>query len=236
MCSQYVLNLDRAETKQKLTTFMSEYGIAIDNSDALDSSANHPSNTLPYRKSYVAVAVLDSKQNLKLKQMQFSLVPSWSKESKVKFATHNARIETVMEKPTWKNPFAGQHCLVPLNGFFESVYLGPLAGNVIEFFSEKQSLLFAAGIYDAWLNKESGEVIESFAILTKQPDPFILENGHDRMPMFLTPGKEVEWLKIKGGEESLQYLRSNYTKNIIWNVRIFRPLKAGWEKKIPKNT
>lgn len=233
MCSQYVLNLDKAETKEKLSAFMSENGISIDNSEEFDSSAETPTNTLPYRKSFVAVAVLDSKQNLKLKKMQFSLVPSWSKEPKVKFATHNARIETVLEKPTWKKPFTGQHCLIPLTGFFESVYLGPLAGNVIEFHSEKRPLLLAAGIYDTWVSKETGEVIESFAILTKQPDPFILENGHDRMPLFLLAGKEVEWLKIKGGEESLQFLRSAYAKDILWNVRIFRPLKTGWEKKIP---
>lgn len=56
--------------------------------------------------------------------MRYSLVPNWSKEAKVKFATHNARLESIDEKPTWKTVFSEQHCLVPLTDFIEPILPG----------------------------------------------------------------------------------------------------------------
>src|SRR5262245_13765023 len=68
-----------------------------------------------------------------LKLMKFSLLPAWSREPKVKFATHNARLETVAEKPTWKQPFLRNHCVVPMTSFIEPIYDGQLAGNMVAF-------------------------------------------------------------------------------------------------------
>ncbi len=139
---------------------------------------------------YCPVLVKDS-----VKLMRFSLIPSWSKESKVKFATHNARIETVLEKPTWRKPFEKNHCLIPMDGFIEPIYEGEHAGHMIRFGSQK--LLFAAGIYDEWINKETGEVLESFSILTKAPTEFVLKTGHDRQPIFLKQDSDrLNWLNI----------------------------------------
>jgi putative SOS response-associated peptidase YedK len=45
------------------------------------------------------VIVVEGTQK-KLKLTNFSLIPSWSKERRVKFATHNARLETIAEMPT----------------------------------------------------------------------------------------------------------------------------------------
>ncbi|MEK7690911.1 MAG: SOS response-associated peptidase family protein, partial [Bdellovibrionota bacterium] len=54
-----------------------------------------------------------------LKLMQFSLLPSWSKEKKVKFATHNARLDGVDTKPTWRKVFRERRCVVPMTDFVE---------------------------------------------------------------------------------------------------------------------
>ena len=136
--------------------------------------------------SKVAPVVVKANADLKLTGMRFSLIPSWSKEPKVKFATHNARLETVLEKPTWKKPFESQHCVVPMTGFFESVYEGEKAGNIIQFHTNENSILFAAGIFDQWVNPENkNDRFFSFSILTTEPTKYILDNGHDRSPLFL---------------------------------------------------
>ncbi len=124
--------------------------------------------------------------------MSYSLVPSWSKEPKLKFATHNARIETITDKPTWKTPFQRQHCIVPLTSFFEFVYEGPLAGHMIEFKESSHSLLFAAGLFDHWTaptphqnnTTQNQNSFFSFTIITTTPSKFILDHGHDRSPLF----------------------------------------------------
>lgn len=217
MCSQYTLKTDLSK--------MSDLGIEV------PASVNaFAERFLP--KSVAPVVVKD-KSSLKLTPMAFSLVPSWSSEPKVKFATHNARIESIIEKPTWKKPFRSQHCLIPMTGFFESVYEGPEAGNIILFTKPSKDLLFAAGIFDYWEDKiEKEKSFFSFSILTREPSDFILHHGHDRTPIFLKNENAFEWLDLlKKDDEFMreELLRQAYHPEL--NVTIDRPLKAGWEKR-----
>jgi putative SOS response-associated peptidase YedK len=142
-----------------------------------------------------APVVRAERVGLTLDFMQFGLVPHWSKERKPSFATYNARIETVLEKPAWKNCFVRNHVLVPLSGFLESAASGPFGGNMVEFYPELRPMLYAAGIFDIWRDLKSGEEIRSFAILTKEPSEFILQNGHDRCPIFLSGESARDWLR-----------------------------------------
>ncbi|MBC7457164.1 MAG: SOS response-associated peptidase family protein, partial [Bdellovibrionaceae bacterium] len=147
----------------------------------------------------VAPVIIEDKKNLKFTPMKFSLVPAWSAEPRVKFATHNARIESILEKPTWRQPFATNHCVVPLNSFYEAAYTGPLAGNMIKFESEKNNLIFAAGIFDFWKDPvDSNKNFFSFSIVTRDPSHFIVEYGHDRTPIFIKPDFVSEWLNPLG--------------------------------------
>ncbi len=181
----------------------------------------------------IAPVIVSTNNDFKLTGMHFSLVPSWCKKSKVKFATHNARIESVTEKPTWKIPFKSQYCLVPITSFFESVYTGPEAGNIIEFKQENNNLLFAAGLFDFWKDVHKPELsFYSFTILTQAPSDFILEHGHDRIPIFVKDELVLDWLNNINKETDLvksKLLSISYHPELI--VSIDRPLKAGWENR-----
>lgn len=164
--------------------------------------------------------------------MRFALLPSWSKESKVKFATHNARLETIEEKPTWRTVFVKRHCLVPMTDFIEPIYDGEYAGNMVSFSEKAGALIFAAGVWDEWVNKETGEVIQSFSIITHEPPPFVAGIGHDRCPVFLGQEAAQEWLSNEGapgGELKDFLLGSRHIPDL--QVEIHRPLKPGWEKR-----
>lgn len=228
MCAQFSLQVAAEELRN--------LGISVLPSlDVIDE------RFLPYTQIPVIVA---TPQGVRLTKMNFSLVPSWSKEPKVKFATHNARIETVTEKPAWREPFSSKHCLIPMTNFFESVYEGPHAGHIISFGKETEadtntdtenkkfgSVLFAAGLFDVWVNPETKEQLISCAILTTEPPPFILENGHDRTPIFLNFDDGKIWLSLRAPEkEMVDFLLSkNMTPNL--SVTRDRPLKSGWEKR-----
>ncbi|MGZ3768597.1 MAG: SOS response-associated peptidase [Bdellovibrio sp.] len=144
-----------------------------------------------------ATVVLGTDHSLELRLMNYSLIPSWSKVRKPKFATYNARIEEVLNKPSWREPFKSNHCLVPIQNFIESVYTGPFAGHNISIEAKDLHLLSAAGIWDSWLDKSSGKTIESFAILTAKPPVDIQEAGHDRCPIFLKSDSWTSWLTEK---------------------------------------
>lgn len=203
---------------------------------------------LPYQKAPVIARNYHRGGILQLSPMSFSLVPSWSQEEKVKFATHNARIETVTQKPTWKNAFINQHCLVPMSAFFESVYEGPEAGNMISFERTiksptkqeaeaeegEDSVLYAAGIFDLWkdpLNQKAS--LFSFAILTTEPSDYIKEHGHDRSPLFLDFENGKTWIgMVDSPQNMVDFLLTHKTTPAL-NVKIERPLKVGWENKKP---
>src|SRR5665213_3779118 len=124
-----------------------QFGVAA--SMRIDIEEYYDRLIVPYSKAPVLVEDNDVQI---LIPMKFSLVPRWSKEPKVKFATHNARLETIDEKPTWKGVFTQRHCLVPLTDFIEPIYEGEYAGFMVAFAAESGGLIFAAGVWDEWVN------------------------------------------------------------------------------------
>jgi putative SOS response-associated peptidase YedK len=52
--------------------------------------------------------------------MRWGLVPHWSKESTPKYATFNARVESVADKPAFRNAWGkSKRCLIPAQGYYE---------------------------------------------------------------------------------------------------------------------
>ncbi|OFZ29200.1 MAG: hypothetical protein A2622_14255 [Bdellovibrionales bacterium RIFCSPHIGHO2_01_FULL_40_29] len=218
MCAQFALKIEANKLSLKYRIKISDQLSSID------------SRFLPL--SSAPVIVTKNSDRL-LTPMRFSLIPSWSTEPKVKFATHNARIETVIEKPTWRTPFQSQHCLIPLTSFFESVYTGPEAGHIIRFSEVDNDLLFAAGIFDFWKDNSTPEKsFFSFSILTREPSKYIEEHGHDRTPIFVKDDFAFDWLNLTKKESTSikdELLKNAYHPTL--KVEIDRPLKAGWEKR-----
>lgn len=221
MCAQFALKIEANQFSLKHKIKISDQLTSID------------ARFLPYTNAPV---IVKSGEEFKLTPMRFSLVPSWSSEPKVKFATHNARIESITDKPTWRVPFHSQHCLVPLTSFFESAYEGPEAGHIIRFSEQHDHLLFAAGIFDFWKSPQQDASAEksffSFSILTREPSQFILDHGHDRTPIFLKEETAFDWLSLINKDDSFikkELLAHAYHPQL--KVDIDRPLKAGWQKK-----
>lgn len=218
MCAQYTL-----KTETRLLSL--HYNISVAEDLPLIDSRFLPHSAAP--------VIVRDKNNFRLTAMKFSLVPAWSKEPRVKFATHNARIESITEKPTWRTPFQSQHCLVPMTAFFESVYDGPEAGHIIRLATPDEGLLFAAGIFDFWKTPDSGsDSFFSFSILTRAPPQFILDHGHDRTPIFAKDDFAFEWLNLIDQKDSLIRDRLlHHAYHPVLQVKIDRPLKSGWEKR-----
>lgn len=185
----------------------------------------------PYRPAPV---LIQEAEGLVLKTMSFSLIPRWSKEPRVRFATHNARIETIAEKPTWREAFRLRHCVVPLTDFIEPIYTGEHAGYMVAFHQAEGRWLYAAGIWEEWANKETGEIIESFSVVTGEPPEFIAEVGHDRCPIFLDETHLKIWLRAEDhtAPEWLKFLKSSQSQS-DFAVERYRAMKSGWERRIP---
>lgn len=219
MCAQFMIRAD-------LRKLENLYGFKVPkNWDDLSWSDRIVPQTL-------APVILLNKEGRTLRRMRFSLLPSWSKEEKVKFATHNARLETVREKPTWRKPFERFRCIVPVSGFIEPIYEGERAGHMVEFRAKSDGILHAAGIFDRWVSPEdSTKQIFSFAIITTDPNSFVEGVGHDRMPIFLSEENIDQWMNKDSDPDALYALLNDEHLDLEYELSNDRPMRPGWEKR-----
>lgn len=101
---------------------------------------------------------------------QWNLIPWFAKEAKLKFATCNARSEELADKASYKLPWArGQRCIIPAEAFFEPCWE---TGKHIpwRFTPAAGGLWGLAGIWNTWVDKATGEIHESYTMLTINAD------------------------------------------------------------------
>lgn len=128
---------------------------------------------------------------------QWGLIPSWAKDNSIKKHTLNARIESIHEKPAFRNA-ANKRCLVLCDGFYEWKWLDPKGKNKQKYLltlPNDEAFAFA-GLWSEWIDKSSGEIIHSYTILTTEATGLMSEihNSKNRMPVILSKEYEKEWL------------------------------------------
>jgi putative SOS response-associated peptidase YedK len=162
-------------------------------------------------------AVVTHEGNRELVQMRWGLVPYWWNKplKELRLATFNARIETVTTKPFFREPFKHRRCLMPVSGYYE--WQDTPSGKQPWYFTARDGspLLTAAGLWDQWKNKETGERIKSCTMIISDPND-IVEEVHDRMPILLLPGQFEHWLSGNIGVEELKLMSNNYVQR--WAV------------------
>lgn len=141
--------------------------------------------------------VINNKNIHEIQLFNWGLIPTWAKDESFRASTLNARIETVTELPSFKNNI-NNRCLILADGFYEWKWLDEKG-------KEKQQYLISlpndepfafAGIYSEWTNKNTGELLQTYAMITTEANPLMAEihNTKKRMPVILTPQNENDWL------------------------------------------
>ena len=109
--------------------------------------------------------------------------------------TLNARADTIFEKPSFREPIMKKRCIVPSTGYFEWRHGG---NNKIPYYIylKDEPIFSMAGIYDRWLDKETGEEYDTFSIITTDANPLTdyIHNTKHRMPAILSKEDEEKWL------------------------------------------
>lgn len=140
--------------------------------------------------------ILNEQPNL-IQALNWGLIPFWAKDTSISQYTLNAKVETLTEKPSFKNSI-NKRCLVIADGFYEWQWLDSKGKKKQKFLIEsknKESFAFG-GIWSEWVDKNTGEIIKSYAIVTTKAQGKMSEihNSKKRMPIILNPNKEKEWL------------------------------------------
>jgi putative SOS response-associated peptidase YedK len=118
-------------------------------------------------------------------------VPFWAKDPKIGYKLINARSETVAVKPSFRNAFKTQRCLVPANGYVE--WKGEGEAKQPYYFQLRSKESFAiAGLFDVWKDAEE-RPMETYTLLTMEAQGMAKE-VHHRMPVILSRENESRWV------------------------------------------
>ena len=133
----------------------------------------------------------DGKRSFAL--MRWGLLPSWVKDPKTFPLLINARGESVLEKPAFRNAMRRRRCLIPTDGFYEWQASGTTGPPKRPYFVRAKRgadgsapPLAFAGLYETWTGP-NGEELDTAAIITTTANR-TLSAVHERMPVFVAAG------------------------------------------------
>ena len=119
------------------------------------------------------------------KLMRWGLIPAWVKDPRQFSLLINARSETVLDKPAFKNAIKRRRCLIPADGYYEWHAAG---GRKRPYFIHRRdgALFGLAGLAETWVGP-NGEEVDTVAIVTApaSPDLAVL---HHRVPVTIAAG------------------------------------------------
>jgi putative SOS response-associated peptidase YedK len=121
----------------------------------------------------------------------WGLVPPWTKRPSRGTGWINARVETLAERPAFRDSFRRRRGLVPSDGFYE--WTREAGRRRPHFWSLPGGALFGMAALLARWQGEGGEVVDSCAIVTAPAEGAVCEL-HDRMPVIVDPAEYGAWL------------------------------------------
>ena len=195
MCYFVEINLPR-------TTLEKRFGVTMPEDPRYTPGFFHSAFTRPY------LPVITNHKPDGIQLFRWGLIPSWVKDEKtadkISSGTFNAKSETIWEKPSFRFAAKNQRCLVPAHGFFEWHTEGKK--KTPYYVKRKDDKPFAfAGLYDKWINPETGEIFQTYSVITT-PDNKLLEKIHNlkkRMPAILPMEVETEWINNSLSQKQL---------------------------------
>lgn len=121
------------------------------------------------------------------------------------YTTLNAMGEEILNKTMFKEAALNRRCLILSSGFYEHRHVsvmgkkGALLKTPVKYpyhiAVKEKSIFLMAGIYNTWTDQQTGETIDSFAILTTKANSLMqqVHNSKMRMPTILNDELANEW-------------------------------------------
>ena len=133
-------------------------------------------------------------------ELRWGLIPSWAKDPSIGNKLINARGETVADKPSFRQAFKQQRCLVLADGFYEWKREGKTKQPYYIRLKDGRPFVFA-GLWERWEKQEPA--LKTCALITTGPNT-LMEPIHNRMPVILPEQSYASWLNT--GLQNTMYL------------------------------
>ncbi|MGD0756552.1 MAG: SOS response-associated peptidase [Bacteroidales bacterium] len=188
MCFTVNVNLIREELENR-------YGATLIDPDKYRPSYYYHAFSLP------SIPAICSGNPSKIKLLKWGLIPAWTKNideaNIIRYKTFNARSESIATKPSYSSSFRSKRCIIPVKGFFEWQHVGNEKIPWYIYHAENE-VLSIAGIYDDWIENNTGEIFSTFSIVTTEANDVMarIHNSGKRMPVILSKSSEIRWIDL----------------------------------------
>ncbi len=227
VCFTVAIHLTREEIEKR-------FGVNFREGDDYEANYYYNAFTLP------RMPVITSGDPKLVQLYKWGLIPFWSKDrefaEKIRRQTFNARSETLHKKPSFKNSLKNKRCLVVARGFFEWQHRNGDKIPHYVYLNEEMPFAFA-GLYDSWTDRKTGEILDTFSIITTVANPMMagIHNSKKRMPAILYPEAEKDWLDTALPDMEAQELLGPFDENLMKAHPISKMItRRGVEKNTPE--
>jgi len=164
----------------------------------------------------IAAVRVDRAGARRLHALRWGLVPFWAKDATIGRRLINARLDSLADKPAFREALTRRRCLIPASGFYE--WGVDPAGKKQPFFIRPRAepLLAIAGLWERW-RPQGGEPLETCVIVTTEANA-VLAPIHDRMPVVLSRAAQDIWLDPSSDVATITELAAKGPELETWAV------------------
>lgn len=171
--------------------------------------------------------VITNEKPYEIQLFKFGLTPFWAKSE---MNLVNARAEGdsnsednptfrgaagIILKKAFRKPIRSQRCIVIASAFIEgSAPLGLLKPYLI-YLRNHQNPFAMAGIWDSWMNPQTGFKENSFCIITTTANSLLRQIGTTRMPVILTDSEAKRWINTNTELSRITGMLNHYDSKLM---------------------
>ncbi|RBP99877.1 SOS response-associated peptidase [Bifidobacterium xylocopae] len=137
----------------------------------------------------IALIAQDGQGRRHLNAALWNLLPPWAASPKLDYPTHNARIESALDKRTYAEAARSHRALIPASGYYEWTR----THEPYYFRPPGDEPLLIGGLYSWWRPDDRSPWLLTATILTTQAQGRAAE-VHDRMPVLIDQALVDDWL------------------------------------------
>ncbi len=186
------------------------------------------------------ITPIDGGKDIDITPAHWEFVAPWVKtsvamiENRKKFNTLNATAEKLLESKLFRSAALQQRCLVLSSGFYEWRHYKPIGAKKEIAYPyyitlPQHAYFFMAGIYQPWINQDTGASINTFAIVTTKANHLLeqVHNSKKRMPVIFTETLAHQWLQNNLGENDINNLASyQYDSSLMQAISIHKDFRT----------
>jgi putative SOS response-associated peptidase YedK len=213
MCFSVQVDIDLKKLAYRFDATINEAAFEhfkkLENEDSNKYKYVYPEDQRVFAKVWAPI-ICEVRGERQIRPMRYQLLPSFCKEERYMRTdesgkemevknTFNARLDSLQTAKAWQKPFTRLHAMLPVKKFYEWV---PRNGHkaMISFAPQDEEYMLVPCLYDNWYSEDKSKIIQSFAIITDEPRPEVLEMGHDRTPINLNELNLGKWLSPQNND------------------------------------